>query len=515
MLIHSDLDGQLDARSALKFSVHADTASLGSSALFRSDGEVEFCVLLDAERCTCDRRSMVRDLLYDRSSNEVMRQFSVILPPSCVPPSSRDIDGRLHSYAVEVFSSSGNERESEISSPVYFGTGEGNMATQRAGKMTLVLPLTMKDMRRSLILFRTLAGLPRPSCVHELLVLCPDTQAHDIAAELGDFYKGLGKEQDFPIRVVGENTLFARGGIPASADKYGLQMALKLLVAKVVQTPFYLTLDADLVLLKPELLSSVLLATGGKRAVFEDEGRDVHPEWWMGSAALLGLAGDQKDVMDSSEKAGFGVTPSALSTFGARLTVREVLLRVSECFPMNAPTQRTPQGGTASSDLALLEEVWLTHFLRPYGGDQTERKAVVIDAGGSSSSSTDEGTGGQCLPEGQVVLWSEYTLYRLALGHKHVFHGLHSAALHPWQAEAAARGEPSQQDPPVGGGEGGASPALPPALHCFDVWYQGDLPWKANLALGSHTRCLFSVIQSSSDADPAFIEAQLAKFVPR
>lgn len=39
-------------------------------------------------------------------------------------------------------------------------------------------------------------------------------------------------------------------------------------------------------------------------------------------------------------------------------------------------------------------------------------------------------------------------------------------------------------------------------LHCFDVWYPSQLPWQAYNALSDSCDCLFSVVQSSSGADP-------------
>jgi hypothetical protein len=61
--------------------------------------------------------------------------------------------------------------------------------------------------------------------------------------------------------------------------------------------------------------------------------------------------------------------------------------------------------------------------------------------------------------------WSEYTLYRLALDHTEIFHVYHTVQ----------------------------KPLTP--LHCYDVWYTAQLPWKAHDALRSG--CLFSVVQST------------------
>ncbi len=36
-----------------------------------------------------------------------------------------------------------------------------------------------------------------------------------------------------------------------------------------------------------------------------------------------------------------------------------------------------------------------------------------------------------------------------------------------------------------------------PELLCFPVWYQGDLPWNADLAFDS-PNCIFSLVQSTT-----------------
>lgn len=54
------------------------------------------------------------------------------------------------------------------------------------------------------------------------------------------------RDAHLPISIVGESSLFD-GTIDPSWNKYALQMALKLLVAQIVMTEHYITLDADVV----------------------------------------------------------------------------------------------------------------------------------------------------------------------------------------------------------------------------------------------------------------------------
>ena len=84
-------------------------------------------------------------------------------------------------------------------------------------------------------------------------------------------------------------------------------MAIKLLVSKVIETNFYVTLDADLLLLRQFTYSDIVSSTNisarhsdrvnstgnnhqkypQQRGIFNPEPRNVHPEWWLGSLHLL------------------------------------------------------------------------------------------------------------------------------------------------------------------------------------------------------------------------------------
>ena len=155
--------------------------------------------------------------------------------------------------------------------------------------------------------------------------------------------------------------------------------------------------------------------------------------------------------------------------------------------------------------------------------EKTDVLSGSSDSSGNSnplSGSDGEGDGDACYSPGQVVLWSEYTLYRLALDITGLFGTLHSEAMQPREAEVEARiragevqeGKEEVVDPDFTGVvdiPSSSFSSLPPALHCFDVWYRGDLPWRMDLALAPLTRCLFSVVQSSTEVDPGSIERAL------
>ena len=95
-----------------------------------------------------------------------------------------------------------------------------------------------------------------------------------------------------------------------------------------------------------------------------EEHRGVHPHWWRGSAAILGLTDDDYP------NAAFGVTPAVLSTIGSVITT------------------------------SLIRDV--------FEDDDWQQRWL-----GSWSNGT---------------WWSEYTLYRLALDIRGLFDNIHVAS---------------------------------------------------------------------------------------
>ena len=97
-------------------------------------------------------------------------------------------------------------------------------------------------------------------------------------------------------------------------DGWSKQMLLKLAYGRVARPGFYLTLDADVVCVRP--ISESILLPGG-RAVTEWEPKANHPDWWRESASLLGCPVDLATP-------GLGVTPNILSRELARGVLDEL-----------------------------------------------------------------------------------------------------------------------------------------------------------------------------------------------
>lgn len=140
-----------------------------------------------------------------------------------------------------------------------------------------------------------------------MIVVVPDAHA---------FALGLFEVLDtcFATSLINESALFD-GLLRPGWNKYALQMAIKLLIAQHVTTNYYITLDADVVLVGSIDVHKIL--PGGK-AMYVAEPQSVHPHWWVGSTVVLGLEAA------SYSNSTFGVTPAVLSTFGAQVAAASV-----------------------------------------------------------------------------------------------------------------------------------------------------------------------------------------------
>ena len=117
--------------------------------------------------------------------------------------------------------------------------------------------------------------------------------------------------------------------LESKIDGYVLQMAIKLWVVNIVETDYYITLDADVILLRKFNFQDVIICDVSeigeitmKRGIYENEPRDVHINWWIHSSKLLNF-GDLDEDYDLSVDLhdGFGVTPAVMSVWGSRILI--------------------------------------------------------------------------------------------------------------------------------------------------------------------------------------------------
>ena len=239
--------------------------------------------------------------------------------------------------------------------------------------ITLVLLLKLSDVARAEFLIFSLFQNHHRSGkvpVHEMIMVCPDEEVGQIFEHLS--MNSAASRLPFRTMIVRESILLGPTNSSRleqiqqfSGKTYGLQMMLKLLVAEYIHTNYYITLDADVVLLRP--LSSELIISKTNRAFFEPESRHVHLHWWKDSTRLLGL-----DQFDANAQ-GFGVTPAILSTYGSMAVLHGLRERFQHIATPNS-----------------FAEKWISSF-------------------GMSP----------------LLRWTEYTIYRLGLDHFQLFEILH------------------------------------------------------------------------------------------
>jgi len=275
----------------------------------------------------------------------------------------------------------------------------GYKANKGPALLSLVLPLAMDDLSRSMILLNSLKLVPTDT-VLELLIFVPNDHLPLLKKPIDGM---MAKGFNFSTSVYSEQVLFRRpfAEYTNTAYPYALQMAIKLLAAQLVTTPFYITLDADVMLLHPFSTDMLLsehtqdvsftsftfddsgiqshpLTIGSSnhyKAAYHYEDRSVHPNWWSGSETLLGVG-------PSKELVGFGVTPALLSTFGSLSTVAMICSSLEEYATEFDGVGRMQRSWRSMQTTAACEERWLDG----------------LGVSGSRSG-----------------LWSEYTAYRLAL----------------------------------------------------------------------------------------------------
>ncbi|KAJ1416949.1 hypothetical protein B484DRAFT_400999, partial [Ochromonadaceae sp. CCMP2298] len=202
--------------------------------------------------------------LAPRSGSEALYWFAVKLrlPPEldseAAAPRREVVSGALLVRLADELSSSGSSSSMNSSSSAW-------RAEVWGAQLSLVLPLALDDLTRAALLLHSLRVVP-PFTVRELLVFVPP--AHLLLLRS---LEGMGTDLglQFPVHVLDETVLFrggqgqAQGQGLRGAYPYAVQMGVKLLAARQVQTLYYLTLDADVLALRPPLLRRLLPGYAG------------------------------------------------------------------------------------------------------------------------------------------------------------------------------------------------------------------------------------------------------------
>ncbi|MBJ92415.1 MAG: hypothetical protein CL577_07415 [Alteromonadaceae bacterium] len=170
--------------------------------------------------------------------------------------------------------------------------------------ISAVLPLKacgsydVNDLKRAHILFTSLSTFMAPGLISELFIVVPEQEVELVKQE-------YARWQALNIIVLSEDELLPEFKRYPKMRGWRKQQLVKIAIADKVANEFYLTLDADVVCLKP--LTEQQLIVDGK-ALLQYEQRAQHPKWWRSSARLLGISADI-----GPKGVGMTVTPALMS----------------------------------------------------------------------------------------------------------------------------------------------------------------------------------------------------------
>ena len=190
-----------------------------------------------------------------------------------------------------------------------------------------VLPLTKADSSRARMLLYSLGR--HVSCLRKLFVVCPEEDLDAIRADL---------PACVPLEFVGELDLLPdlrhykrlRKLKPKSlvylAVAYRfrgwmLQQIIKLAIAERVQTPYYLTLDADVIAARP--IDPAELFREGRALCMRFDRPAMHQLWYHGTERYFGLP---------KSPLRYGVTPTLLAKEGVECLIPFVLANARRTF---------------------------------------------------------------------------------------------------------------------------------------------------------------------------------------
>jgi Family of unknown function (DUF6492) len=184
-------------------------------------------------------------------------------------------------------------------------------------KLTLVLPIRIDVDRESSDLDRFIAlGLPSlqrfidKSCILELIVVASKHDIYRISRHLAPLCV-------FSFRIVDEDRL-----CPAIAGSRGWykQQILKLAIAPLIETEWYLIIDSDVICIRQVHYTDLIQ---GGRAIWQKEPASLHLNWWRGSENIL-----QVPTAVCPDELVIGVTPELMHAE----SVIQLICRIHEIY---------------------------------------------------------------------------------------------------------------------------------------------------------------------------------------
>ena len=252
-----------------------------------------FCLLKDGTICHC-YSSDEPISLPERCLSQTQYWLSSML--TCQNNSKKHYSTPLHVPEIELILPSQQQSLNNI-----------DVQSLRQNKLTFVLPLEVGDLSRYAVLLRSLTQVSI-NVAHSLIVVVPDVQI----AVVTTMTVGFERDLHFPVKILPQSILLPEY-LTEHIYPYAIQMAIKLLISQYIKTDFYITLDADVIVLRDFDYSEIVI---NDHAIYHHESRyEHHPDWWSRCEQFLGF-----DSELPSEQ-GFGVTPAVLSTFGSLLVL--------------------------------------------------------------------------------------------------------------------------------------------------------------------------------------------------
>lgn len=172
------------------------------------------------------------------------------------------------------------------------------MMTANTDTISAVLPCLRADALRARLLLQSLRKYRTP--IRKILLLCPSAQVNWFEEEFADLAQHLELQILDECKVVAElnECWWVRGWMK--------QQLLKLAVAHLIETNYFITLDADVVLTRDVALAE-LLPCG--KAAYALTHPTPHMDWYRGSWRVL-------DVPARNTQLEHNITPAILSREG-------------------------------------------------------------------------------------------------------------------------------------------------------------------------------------------------------
>lgn len=183
-------------------------------------------------------------------------------------------------------------------------TNNGNI---KPNSISAVLPLAARgsydvdDLGRAKLLFKSLSFFSEPGLFDCIYLVVPENQISIMKENFSEW------NDRFNIEIISEDELVPEFKNHPNIRGWRKQQVIKIAIASRVKTNFYLTLDADIICLKPIIFES--LVKNGK-ALIDFKPTKSHPKWWASSNRIWKVKRSEQNNPDR----GMGVTPALLSS---------------------------------------------------------------------------------------------------------------------------------------------------------------------------------------------------------